>query len=249
MASGVSVLPDSLGPGALFSGLGGEVLRRTPHRWTERACLEGIGGVILKVYRPFAGKVGKVSRRKPPAAVEWENLEALGNAGLPVPEGLAAVWTARGVAGPSAFLMREVPGAVPLDEVLRTGERPHESWWSTELAPLVYKLHEAGFQHRDLYACHFLIPPERPWGTPILIDLARIRSPLRRRRRIKDLAALAYSLREWRSREEIQELLLACMGMTKGDLPAQRLLARVASKMQRIAHHRPKYDGPLDAEN
>ncbi len=144
--------------------------------------------------------------------------------------------------------MREVPGAVPLDELLRAGEAPPEPWWLAELAPLVRRLHEAGFQHRDLYACHFLIPPERPWGTPLLIDLARIRRPLSGRRRVKDLAALAYSLREWRDREKMRELLLACLGRTESAAPARRLLARVESKIQRIARHRPKYDGPLDAD-
>lgn len=210
--------------------------------------MEGLGGVILKVYEPFAGRVGKVSRRLAPAAVEWDRLQALGEAGLPVPEGLGAVWTARGVAGPSAFLMREIPGAAPLDELLRAGDLPPEPWWTGELGPLVRRLHQAGFQHRDLYACHFLIPPARPWGTPILIDLARVRRPLRGRRRVKDLAALAYSLREWRSRGEIRELLLSCLGMTEGAAPARRLLARVESKVQKISRHRPKYDGPLDAE-
>jgi tRNA A-37 threonylcarbamoyl transferase component Bud32 len=247
MASGLSALPGLSSPGDLFSGLGGQVLRRTPHRWTERAVLDGVGRVILKVYGPFSGRVGKVSRNRAPAEVEWDNLQALETASIPVPEGLAAVWTGRGVGGPSAFLMREAEGAVPLDELLRKGEVPPEGWWMEELAPLVQKLHLAGFQHRDLYACHFLIPAYRPMGTPFLIDLARIRRPLSNRRRIKDLAALAYSLQEWRSREEVRELLLNCLGMAKGAPPAQRLLAKVESKVQRIQRHRPKYDGPLDA--
>jgi heptose I phosphotransferase len=65
-----------------------------------------------------------------------------------------------------------------------------------EVADIVGRLHAAGFNHRDLYCCHFLIKEPAPGQFDIrLIDLQRVQHRRRFRRRwvVKDLAQLAWS--------------------------------------------------------
>jgi heptose I phosphotransferase len=64
------------------------------------------------------------------------------------------------------------------------------------VAEIVRRLHDGGYNHRDLYCCHFLIKEPSPGEFDIrLIDLQRVqrRRWLRRRWIVKDLAQLAYS--------------------------------------------------------
>ena len=64
------------------------------------------------------------------------------------------------------------------------------------VAEIVRRLHEAGYNHRDLYCCHFLIHESAAGEFDIrLIDLQRVqrRRWFRRRWIVKDLAQLAYS--------------------------------------------------------
>ena len=67
-----------------------------------------------------------------------------------------------------------------------------------EVAEIVRRLHAAGYNHRDLYCCHFLIKEPAPGQFDIrLIDLQRVqrRRWLRRRWIVKDLAQLAFRRR------------------------------------------------------
>ncbi len=65
-----------------------------------------------------------------------------------------------------------------------------------QVALIVRRLHTAGYNHRDLYCCHFLIrEPSRGEFEIKVIDLQRVQFRRRRRRRwvVKDLAQLAFS--------------------------------------------------------
>lgn len=64
------------------------------------------------------------------------------------------------------------------------------------VADVARRFHAAGYNHRDLYCCHFFIREKTPGTFDVrLIDLQRVQYRTRRRRRwiVKDLAQLAYS--------------------------------------------------------
>jgi len=64
------------------------------------------------------------------------------------------------------------------------------------VAEVARRFHGAGYNHRDLYCCHFFVKEAAPGEFEIkLIDLQRVerRRWLRRRWLVKDLAQLAYS--------------------------------------------------------
>lgn len=85
---------------------------------------------------------------------------------------------------PQRELFRTLPRDAALGELIR------------HVADVSRKFHEAGYNHRDLYCCHFFIKePEPGWFEIKLIDLQRVQYRRRFRRRwiVKDLAQLAYS--------------------------------------------------------
>jgi heptose I phosphotransferase len=65
-----------------------------------------------------------------------------------------------------------------------------------EIAGIVRRFHGAGYNHRDMYCCHFFVKEPLPGSREIrLIDLQRVqrRRWFRRRWIVKDLAQLAWS--------------------------------------------------------
>jgi heptose I phosphotransferase len=65
-----------------------------------------------------------------------------------------------------------------------------------QVADVARRFHEAGYNHRDFYCCHFFVKQSAPGDFDIrLIDLQRVQRRRRFRRRwlIKDLAQLAWS--------------------------------------------------------
>jgi len=227
----------------LLSGGFGDRVRETPHRRTERIQVQQGGELFLKLYDPGAGRIGKVSRGEAPARVEWHNAERLHAEGVSIPEFLCAVWSPEGDRAGSAILIQGVEAGRPLDRLLEEeGLSPErQDWMETSLLPMILDLHGKGYQHRDLYACHLLVRNLEP---PVLIDLARVRHQdrLARRRRIKDLAALHFSLRS-RLPEGYLEGWILRYGREAGLGPkSAALLNAVLRKSARIAAHRPRYD-------
>jgi len=222
----------------------GEIMRATPHRCTRRLAGRDGETYYLKVYRPGAGRIGKIDRARSPARAEWDKLLDLAAAGIPVPEAVCLVEGRRGDRDPSLILLRGIRGCVPLDELLAQGADPSRvvAWLRSELVPVVRHLHACGFQHRDLYACHVLAPTGFA-GPPALIDLARVRksAELPARRRIKDLAALCYSLSPHVGNRALLRLLLDYLELARLDRAARRLVRRVVRKSSRIARHQPRY--------
>ncbi len=232
--------------GGELGGVFGDCVRSTPLRRTARVVLAGGRTVFVKSYAPGAGRIGKIARSRAPAEVEWNAIGSLRDAGMHVPRRLVAIWSGRGDRAPSALLMRgiEIDGrvAAPLDDVLRSAENTElaEAWLRQVLAPWIRRLHDAGFQHRDLYACHVLVEPSFA-AEPALIDLARVRrGRMSLRRRVKDLAAMQYSLRGL-VREPALRGVLDAYAVGDSAAARSRLTLRVSRKVERIARHRPKY--------
>jgi heptose I phosphotransferase len=107
----------------------------------------------------------------------------------------------------SFLITPELEGFVPLDDFLRTrfdilnpGQSDSRNADLLELidqvAAVACRFHQSGFNHRDLYCCHFFVREHAPGRFEVrLIDLQRVqyRTRFRRRWLVKDLAQLAYS--------------------------------------------------------
>lgn len=139
---------------------------------------------------------------------EARNVRELESAGIPCME-LAAFGEKLSQDGllESFFLTPELEGFTQLDDFLRARFQPlathlgrqrdvHLQQLISRVAAIARQFHEAGFNHRDLYCCHFFVRETTPGNFEIrLIDLQRVqhRQRLRRRWLVKDLAQLAYS--------------------------------------------------------
>jgi heptose I phosphotransferase len=139
---------------------------------------------------------------------EARNVRRLESAGIPCME-LAAFGEKLGQDGllESFLLTPELEGFTQMDDFLRARFQPlttqhgrrrnvHLRQLISRVAATARQFHEAGFNHRDLYCCHFFVRETTPGDFEIrLIDLQRIqyRERLRRRWLVKDLAQLAYS--------------------------------------------------------
>ncbi len=140
-----------------------------------------LGGGLLRSLRARAG-----ARR------EHSLLEALAEAGLPVPRplGLARFpggWEVR---------MEAIPDARPLAEHLRDpGTLPDRPRLARRLGRLLGRTHGVGLDHPDLHLGNVLVDGS---GHPWLLDLhkAKLRSPLGAERVEEDLARAAAALRE-----------------------------------------------------
>ena len=91
------------------------------------------------------------------------------------------------------FLERRFP---PLRGDRATPRDPHLMTLIAEVASVAAKFHRLGYNHRDLYCCHFFIKETEPGEFKVnLIDLQRVeyRRHFRSRWLVKDLGQLAYS--------------------------------------------------------
>lgn len=91
------------------------------------------------------------------------------------------------------FLERRFP---PLEGNRAAPRDPHLMKLIAEVASVAAKFHRLGYNHRDLYCCHFFIKETEPGEFKVnLIDLQRVehRRHFRSRWLVKDLGQLAYS--------------------------------------------------------
>lgn len=141
-----------------------------------------------------------------PGRVEARNVRRLTAHGVPVMELVAFGEKIRANGLIESFVLtEELQGYSPLDRFLPArfpdcgvaGRRdPDLHRLIALLAALVARLHHAGFNHRDLYCCHFFIREPAPGRFEVkLIDLQRVqhRRWFRWRWLVKDLAQLAWS--------------------------------------------------------
>jgi heptose I phosphotransferase len=133
------------------------------------------------------------------------------------------------------FLRRRFPasdadrGAVPdrdLDRLVR------------DVAGVARKFHRAGYNHRDLYCCHFFVrEPAKGRFQVRLIDLQRVERRRRFRRRwlVKDLAQLAYSAPRGRiTVRHRMAFMRHYLGVEKLGPGEKRLIRAVLAKQRRI---------------
>ncbi len=140
--------------------------------------------------------------------VEAENVRSLTDAGIDVMALAAYGETLRPDGWLESFLLtEELEGYAELDHFLRRRFPPLPPSCAAsdprelrrllrQVALIVRRLHAAGYNHRDLYCCHFLVrEPARGQFDIRLIDLQRVQFRRWRRHRwvVKDLAQLAFS--------------------------------------------------------
>lgn len=124
----------------------------------------------------------------------------------------------------------------PLDAERTAADRVDLARLIAQVADVARRFHEAGYNHRDLYCCHFFIREPSP-GTfeAKLIDLQRVerRRRLRRRWIVKDLAQLAYSApRDRISCSQKMAFARRYFGVAKLEARHKRLLRAVLAKQQ-----------------
>lgn len=185
-----------------------------------RAALEAPGGAVPVVVKQFREESLKRRldrrRRGSKGSRSFAAARALQAAGIPTPEPVASVESAR-PGGPSFYLCRRLEGTFEARGLLRAaregagagegaaGELALVSpqLFLTELGHLLRRMHDAGFWHRDVSVGNVLIQP-RPGDRPdlYLVDLNRSRFPRRLSlsQRTRDLCRLGLTrpeLREW----------------------------------------------------
>jgi heptose I phosphotransferase len=161
--------------------------------------------------------------------------------------------------GESFVMTREVAGGIPLDDLLRQRFAKHSTRRLRQslrallgqVALMTRRLHLAGYNHRDLYCCHFLVCDAADFtrwetGDPAdsfrvhLIDLQRVqyRRWYRHRWIVKDLAQMNYSApREAVSRSDRLRFFMAYLQVERLGARDRRLIHQILAKTARIARH------------
>lgn len=135
---------------------------------------------------------------------EWEVIQAFQKSGIPTLTPVAAGERVSWFRQESFLLTEELKGFQSLELFLKSHfmiplsreKMKEKRAIIQELARIIRNMHEAGFNHRDLYCCHIFIQRQesgkREWR---VLDLQRVdrRRWFRSRWITKDLAALNYS--------------------------------------------------------
>lgn len=209
--------------------------RETQVRWTTRLI-------------NFLTGAGWVSRCVREATV----LEALERDGLPAPRWLA---TGEDGHGRAFLLVEEVPGAIPLANMLaQLPDTASRRRLAARLGETLARLHEAGFFHRDLYAKHVLVRPDD--FSIILLDWQRAwrGAWIRQACRVRDLAALHATLAD--DLADVRERLALVFAYQNRGRPSTRarrlrlLLPRVErqTRLLRLKRHIREKRQPPTAE-
>ena len=149
-----------------------------------------------------------------------------------------------------SFLLTEnLEGYLPLDDFLRQRFRVRRLHMPTkretglntllmQVADLAARFHRAGYNHRDLYCCHFFVKEVAEEQFEVrLIDLQRVQHRRRFRRRwiVKDLAQLAYSAPRDRIKcTQKLAFVRRYLGVKKLRPCDKRLIREVLAKQQRM---------------
>jgi tRNA A-37 threonylcarbamoyl transferase component Bud32 len=237
-----SALPDGLR--GLLAARPSAHLRAVPGRETFAWPEVVYPTLVVKRYRGDLNRdrwYDRLRGRLPrsPGRREYENLVALAQDGLPVPQALG--W-AEAPGDVSLVVMARVPHGDHLRDRLLGGEPPGP--WIRRLAPLVVLLHDRGWYHRDLYLQHWV---EGPTG-PVLLDVGRARREGAPRRRwfVKDLAALHHSApAAVGPAARLRFLARYLDGRGVRDRQERRSWARqVAARAARMTAHVPRHGSP-----
>ncbi|MEX2122029.1 MAG: lipopolysaccharide kinase InaA family protein [Pirellulales bacterium] len=234
----------------------GRLLRalRSRENWRlELHLAEGPRGMYLKKHhaRGWAQRLRALARLGPgstPGRVEADNIARLNALGITAMR-LVAFGERQHEGGlvESFVLTEELAGYRPLDDFLperfsgRPGRRDADfTRLLSEVAGVTAHFHRLGFNHRDLYCCHFFIRETPPGRFSVnLIDLQRVqrRRWFRRRWLVKDLAQLAYSAPEQVTRTQRMRFIKHYLGVHKLSRNDKRLIRRVLAKQRRMQRH------------
>jgi len=144
-----------------------------------------------------------------PGRTEAENNDRLERAGVPAMQTMAYGGTLHADGLLESFVLtEELTGYTQLDHFIRqrfrelnasAAQAEQDAAFATlsqRVATIAGRFHRAGFNHRDLYCCHFFIREIADGDFEVrMIDLQRVQHRTRGRRRwiVKDLAQLHYS--------------------------------------------------------
>lgn len=185
-----------------------------------------------------------------PGRVEAENVRRLTAEGIGVMRLVAyGEKLRRNGLAESFVITEELRGFAPLDEFLcrrfappprRSAPRdPDYQRLIFEVADVARRLHGGGFNHRDLYCCHFFVREPAPGRFEVrLIDLQRVQHRTRFRDRwlVKDLAQLAWSAPPGRvSCADRLRFVKHYLGVRRLRPRDKRLVRRVLAKQQFLA--------------
>jgi len=246
---------------AFLHGHGGRCLRALPDRenWRIEQPTFASRPLFLKKhhvrswYSWLRARLG-LGPNQTSGRIEAHNARRLAAQGIPVMEvvGFGEKLRANGLVE-SFVLTEELQGYRSLDHLLpvrfpqigRAGRRdPDFRRLIGMLAALVARLHRAGYNHRDLYCCHFFLREPAPGQFELrLIDLQRVqhRRWFRWRWLVKDLAQLGWSAtREGISYTQQMAFLRAYLGVKRLRPCDKRLIRAVLGKEQIIERRGPR---------
>ncbi len=237
---------------------GGEVLKEITLRTIVRFELPAVGGEVFylkrhKINRGSTGKVKAAIGSTAPvseARREWEAIESLKRAGVPALTSVAmgerltpgfeeSFIVTEGLVGYTQLeaMTDDLLASLTYEEVLL------KRALIREVGVLVKTLHEAGFNHRDLYLTHILAKREGRGFSLKLIDLQRLehRTHLRGRWLVKDITALNYSSpRASFTRSDRMRFYHAYSGRTRLTAEDKSFIRKVLKKTERVAAHTVK---------
>jgi heptose I phosphotransferase len=179
---------------------------------------------------------------------ESQVLRSLPRLGIDGPEWVAAGEDERGRA---FLLLREVPGAVELRSLLAEKQDAFQRQrLARALGAAVAKVHDAGFDHPDLYSKHLLVDPD--YLGIVILDWQRSRGrrAISRTVRARDLAALNATvpadLADWRERLRCVQAYAEFLGWTAAET---RGLARatLCHTARLLSHRHVREKGHLPA--
>jgi len=222
-----------------------------PERSTVRVLLrEPAGSVALYLKRHHPAACGRNLRRlisllwQPTAWNEFKNIVAFHQAGIPTMLPVAAGLRRRRLVLRESFLItQELAGCRRLDHFLTATTRVPSSLrrrLAEQLAQVVRRMHDRGFNHRDLYLCHVLINAA---GKLFIVDLHRVdqRSRVPERWRVKDLAALNYSAPAAASRTDRLHFFKHYLGVQRLAAPDKALAGKILKKTEKMVQHSQRH--------
>lgn len=213
----VSTLHTRLLPDPMAVAQAGAPLRPSMSRLTSKVVLEGYGTVLLKVHRTrsAAERLQSLVRRSR-ARQEFLAARFLDAAGLPVAAPLAyGERRAGGQLRDSFFVAAYLPDVKPIHDVLPVQPVEKRALLLGRLSALIRRMHDAGFDHRDLHAGNVLAGPGPGEACALYItDLHRSRmgAPVARAARRDALARWLHSLQDQLDAKEWMHVLEAYHG-------------------------------------
>jgi tRNA A-37 threonylcarbamoyl transferase component Bud32 len=243
---------------------GGDMMRSVPGRSTLRIQLQRSDGshqiAFLKRYDPTyltpAKRVFRwcgLSSAQDEAQHEWNMIHVLRERGFLLPEPIACgqrkCCRLGGLVTHSFLLTAEIPGGIAAHQYVKSLEVKARRHLLRQIGRLTHRFHSEGFAHKDYYLNHILVVPQPDEPKLYLIDLQRAIGPGRfhQRGRIKDLAALAYSVQlAGAARTDLGHFFRESFALPRLLEKDKPLLRQICRRMAWLHQRRPKHDAIWD---